>query len=91
MTPAICLYHSPRPYLLAPPVVCGCQSLRLWRMGCWPCLPQCLLLPGPLLPMVEVLPSAVGHRQPSLSLLECSPSPLFVYIFLSSTVTSFPP
>lgn len=75
VTPAICLCHSPRPYLLAPPVVCGCQSLGLWRMGCWPCLPQCLWLPGPLLPKVEVLPSAVRHRQPSLS-------PVHVYISL---------
>lgn len=80
-----------RPYLLAPPVVCGCQSLGLWRTGCWPCLPQCLLLPGPLLPKTEVLPSAVGHQQLSLSLLESHPSPLCMYIFLSSTAASAPP
>lgn len=88
VTPAICLWHSPRPYLLAPPVVCGCQSLGLWRMGCWPCLPQCLLLPRPLLPKVEVLPNAMWHRQPRLSLLECRPSPLCMYIF---QVQQFPP
>lgn len=89
VTPAICLCHSPRPYLLAPPVVCGCQSLGLWRMGCWPCLPLCLLLPGPLLPNVEVLPSALGHRQASLSLLECRPSPLCMIYF--SQVQRLPP
>lgn len=65
-------------------------------MGCWPCLPQYLLLPGHLLPKVAVLPSAgvggVGGRgtQTTQPLLECHPSPLCMYVFFSKYSSFLP-